>query len=111
MQALYASSIPCHAQHFAAWARVQVMFSPGHAPQYKQSIPIKVTHNSKGPSITCTGSAFMLKPVLEPAVLDLGAILPRFDGQQPSQALLKLTNPTDVVMEVCMAVPLPSLLH
>ena len=42
----------------------------------------------------------MLKAAIEPPLLDLGAILPRFDGQQANQALLKLANPTDVDMEV-----------
>lgn len=79
------------------------MFTPAgtsHAPQYKQAIPIKVTHNNKGPLITCTASSFMLKAAFEPPSLDLGAILPRFDGQQPNQALLKLVNPFHVDMEV-----------
>lgn len=85
-------------------APLQVMFTPGgnsHAPQYKQGIPIKITHNSKGPMITCTGSSFMLKAAFDPPLLDLGAILPRFDSQQPNQALLKLINTADVDMEVC----------
>ena len=80
------------------------MFTPGgnsHAPQYKQGIPIKITHNSKGPMITCTGSSFMLKAVFDPPLLDLGAILPRLDSQQPNQILLKLINTADVDMEVC----------
>ena len=82
---------------------LQVMFTPAgnsHAPQYKQGIPIKITHNNKGPVITCTAASFMLKAAFDPPSLDLGAILPQFDGQQPNQALLKLINPSDVDMEV-----------
>lgn len=71
-----------------------------HAVHYKQTIPIKVTHNNKGPVITCMASSFMLKVAFDPPLLDLGAILPRFNGQQPNQALLKLCNPFHVDMEV-----------
>lgn len=71
-----------------------------HAVHYKQAVPIKVTHNNKGPLITCTASSFLLKAAFDPPLLDLGAILPRFDGQQPNQALLKLSNPFGVDMEV-----------
>ena len=42
----------------------------------------------------------MLRATFDPALLDLGAILPRFEGQQPNQALLKLINTADVDMEV-----------
>ena len=94
---------PCVSTLCKAAEWLQVMFTPAgssHAAQYKQGIPIKVTHNTKGPLITCTASSFMLKAVFEPATLDLGAILPCFDGQQPNQALLKLLNPSDVDMEV-----------
>ena len=83
---------------------MQVMFTPSgssHAPQYKQTVPIKITHNNKGPVITCTGSSFMLKATFDSTMLDLGAILPRFQGQQPNQALFKLINTADVDMEVC----------
>lgn len=80
------------------------MFTPAgnsHPAQYKQGILVKVTHNTKGPVITCTASSFMLKAAFDPPSLDLGALLPRFEGQQPNQALLKLTNPSDTDMEVC----------
>ena len=86
-------------------ASLQVMFTPGghnHAPQYKQGIPIKITHNNKGPVVMCTASSFTLKAAFDPPLLDLGAILPRFDSQQPNQALLKLINTADVDMEVGM---------
>ena len=80
------------------------MFTPAgssHPAQYKQGILVKVTHNTKGPVITCTASSFMLKAAFDPPLLDLGAILPRCEGQQPNQALLKLSNPSDTDMEVC----------
>ena len=81
---------------------VQVMFTPasGHSSHYKQSLTIKVTHNSKSPAIACTGSGFTLKPAFEPPMLDLGAALPAFDGQKPKEAVLRLTNPFDTDMEV-----------
>ncbi|KAL0040642.1 hypothetical protein WJX79_000331 [Trebouxia sp. C0005] len=82
---------------------LKVMFTPGghsHAPKYKQGIPIKITHNNKGTVVMCTASSFMLKAAFDPPLLDLGAILPHFDGQQPNQALLKLINTADVDMEV-----------
>lgn len=84
---------------------LQVAFTPAgisHAAHYKQTIPIKITHNNKGPLITCTASSLMLKAAFDPPLLDLGAILPRFDGQQPNQALLKLSNPFGVDMEVLL---------
>lgn len=81
---------------------LQVMFTPaaGHSVNYKQGIMVKVTHNAKSATIACTGSSFTLKPSFDPAWLDLGAILPRFEGQKPNEALLKLVNPMDVDMEV-----------
>ena len=45
----------------------------------------------------------MLKAAFDPPLLDLGAILPCFDGQQPNQALLKLSNLFGVDMEVLLA--------
>jgi hypothetical protein len=91
--------------HYPDETSLQVMFTPGghsHAPQYKQGIPIKITHNNKGPIVMCTASSFTLKAAFDPPLLDLGAILPRFDSQQPNQALLKLINTADVDMEVGM---------
>lgn len=35
-------------------------------------------------------------------MLDLGAVLPAFEGQKPNEAVLKLINPLDVDMEVQM---------
>ena len=84
---------------------LQVAFTPAgisHAAHYKQAILIKITHNNKGPLITCTASSLMLKAAFDPPLLDLGAILPCFDGQQPNQALLKLSNPFSVDMEVLL---------
>lgn len=72
----------------------------GHPSHYKQIITIKVTHNSKSPTIACAGAGFTLKPAFDPPMLDLGAALPAFEGQQPNEAVLKLTNPLDTDMEV-----------
>lgn len=48
----------------------------------------------------------MLKAAFDPPALYLGAILPHFDGQQPNEALLKLSNPFHVDMEVLLVNPL-----
>ena len=83
-------------------ACLQVIFTPinGHSSHYKQGLVVKVTHNSKSPTIACTGSAFTLKPSFDPLMLDLGAALPAFEGQIPNEAVLKLVNPLDTDMEV-----------
>lgn len=81
------------------------MFTPdaAHEPEYNQRIPIKIANSPKGPIVACKGSAFTAKLLLEPTLVDLGAVLPASSGQQPKEALLKLVNQSDVDIEVCGA--------
>ena len=78
------------------------MFTPDatHEPDHAQKLPIKVNYSNKGPVIHCKASAFSARLQLEPAQLDLGAILPATVGQKPNEAVLKLVNPSDADIEV-----------
>ncbi|KAK9824158.1 hypothetical protein WJX72_008157 [[Myrmecia] bisecta] len=81
---------------------IKITFTPAvlRDATYSQRVPIRITNNKAGLAIQCQGSAYSLKLALEPAQLNLAAILPKTPGQKPSEATLRLVNPCDHPIEV-----------
>lgn len=78
-------------------------FTPGgrgHDPQFSQKLPIRVSNNSKAVVFSCVGSSYTLGVQFDPPIIDLGAILPKHDKQQPISATLNMLNPNDHPIEV-----------
>lgn len=86
-------------------ANVKVTFTPvlGRDTPYSLPLPIKVNHNSQPHELLCTGKGYTPKVEFSSMVVDCGAILPIFPGQQAAEATVQLTNPCDHPVElVCL---------
>jgi hypothetical protein len=85
-----------------ASVNVKVTFTPtlGRELPYSLALPIKVANNPKVRELQCTGKGYTPRVDFSSKVLDCGAILPRFPGQQPAEATLQLRNLGDRPLEV-----------
>jgi len=78
---------------------VQMMFEPGAARnEYAQDIPIKISQNKREVRVACKGESHTLALRCEPALVDLGAILP--GAEAPKEAFFRLCNDSEVALEV-----------
>ncbi|GMH35419.1 hypothetical protein BSKO_03287 [Bryopsis sp. KO-2023] len=81
---------------------VKISFTPApnrDAP-YEQGIPIKVNNSSKSISIDAIGRGHTLRLSFDKNSVDLGAIVPAFEGQESRMQAVNIINPNAYPIEV-----------
>lgn len=67
---------------------------------YEQCISFKVSHSSKTYTVSTFGAGYTLKLSFDRTALNLGPIIPYFEGQIPNEQSIEIINPTDYPIEV-----------
>ncbi|KAG2489301.1 hypothetical protein HYH03_012133 [Edaphochlamys debaryana] len=81
---------------------LKVVFTPilNRDAPYNQSIPIRINLNPRGKELVATGRGLTPKVQFSPTFVDCGPILPFFDGQEPNEAKVVMSNPCSFPIEV-----------
>lgn len=72
----------------------------GRELPYEQCIPFKVSHSNKSYNVNAMGIGYTLRLSFDRSALNLGPIVPYFEGQAPNQQSFEIINPTDYPIEV-----------
>ena len=86
-----------------ASAVVKVTFTPVLKRElpYSLQLPIRVANNPRARELLCSGKGYTPRVEFSPTAVDCGAILPRFPGQRPAEAVVQIRNlghrPVEVV--------------
>ena len=81
----------------SSFMNIEIAFSPRNEKSYSMQFPIEVKHNSKPFLVTLKGTGVQLKVVFDPPDLKMPPVMP---FSEPSEAKVKLMNPTQYPIEV-----------